>query len=199
MSKEREREAMKLTKQARDLNLLIGRSSLMLGKVYRRVSYAKLYREAGFASFDDWLAAVGDIGRSQAYLVMDLYTELEATVPAEVIAKLPLNNARDLVKLPESKRKDEETLAAACGQTNAQFRRRIEAVQPGLHLEDLEYIGFKVHASAKTTIEQALERAQEIYDLHTKGMALEFICADWLAGQNIPSEIDCQQAKEKVQ
>ncbi len=185
MADTREKEARFLTAEAKRLNLLIGRSSLALGKIYKRVNEQELFREAGYDSFELWLEAVGGIGRSQAYSVIKTYTTLEESqVPAEAIQRMPLNNARDLTRVASSKRTAPEVLEAAAELPNSQFRKYLEnKVQPGIALEPVDYKGFKVQEGALKVVQRALDMAVEQSGAETEGAALEYICAEWLAGQ----------------
>jgi hypothetical protein len=197
---EREQEARKLTEKARELNLLIGRSSMILGGVYMRVAEGKLWREAGFVSFEAWLVDVGDLRRSQAYALIDVRRELEGTVPEQEINRMPYNNARDLTKVPERKRTT-EMIAAACELPNRKFREYANAKVPGgLHLDEKDYKGFVLHAGALKVVEQAIALAREQEHLETDGAALEFICAQYLAGEpESPQYRAARQLVEKVQ
>ncbi len=196
----REEEAENLTNEAMHLYLQNQRNNLRFGAIFRRICEIEegkpLYRWAGYKTLDDWLEDVGVIGRSHAFHLRDLYTDLEKTIPAEVLSQLPLNNAEDLVKLPESKRKDKDTLEAARTMTNRKFREHIERLQPGMHLDSTDRITFKLHATAIPVVERAIKLAMD-QGARTRGEALENVCADWLAGQNIPSEIQAEKA-EKV-
>lgn len=193
-----ETEAQELTCEAMHLYLQNERNKLRFGAICRRMCAEEegkhLYQWAGFKTFDGWLESVGDLKRSQAYHLRDMSLALENSVPKEVIPNLPLNNAEDLLRLPASKRGNPETLDLACKSVNSKFREHINKVHPGLHLERRAYKGFKMEESAIVIVEQALDLAMEQAGVESEGAALEYICADWLAGQNTPSEKQLQEA-----
>jgi hypothetical protein len=193
---ERVQRARQLTKEAKDLNLLIGRSWTRIAKIYTEIDTDDLWRDAGFESFGDWLRAVGDHERSQAYEYKRIYREMqEAKIPEAVIAKVPLRNAKDLLKVPESKR-TAAVAKDACEQTNRQFRETIERVSPGLALDPHDYKGFKLGASAKQFIDEAIALAKEREEgVESDGQALEVICKAYMLGE---SERYRQAVKEVV-
>ena len=171
--------AMQLTKEARELNLTIQRSSLALGKIYKEVVETSAFTAAGYGSFDDWLEAVGDIKRSQAYSVIRTYTELSTTMSEEEMRDLPLNNAKDLTKIPEEKR-TEEVKAAARELPNRKFREYIEnRVVKGLNLDKSDYKTFQFDQTARVVIEETIVMVMEREGLKTEGAALEFLCSDY--------------------
>jgi hypothetical protein len=178
----REQEAKKLTEKAKELNRSIGRSSLALGGVYKLVDEGKLFKEAGFDSFEEWLAEVGDLKRSQAYSLIGTYRELQETIPEEAIETMQLNNARDLVKVPAKKR-TAALVRAASEMSNKNFREEVEKVQPGLALEERGYKGFQLDASQRLVVNQAINLARQKENLETDGAALELVCSQFLAAE----------------
>jgi hypothetical protein len=179
----RKQEAEKLTREVKELNQVIGRSWLARGKIYRRMIEAKLWPEVGYETLDEWLEAVGDVKKSQAYDLSNLYSELEATAPPDSVAKMTANNARIYTKLPDSQRRDAANLAAAEEMTEPKFRQYVQTRYPDLKIESSDYITFKVQATARIVIEQALKLAEEQFEAPTRGAALEYLCIDWLQSQ----------------
>ena len=183
MPMSRKAEAEKLTKQAKELNQVIGRSWLARGKIYRRMIEAKLWPEAGYESLDEWLEAVGDVKKSQAYDLSNLYSELEATAPPESVAKMTANNARIYTKLPQSQRRDAANLAAAEEMTEPKFRQFVQTRYPDLKIEASDYKGFKLQESALPVVMQTITEAMERFGFKAEGEALEYVCQEWRAGQ----------------
>ena len=198
MAMTRKEEAAKLTKQAKELNQVIGRSWLARGKIYRRMIEAKLWPEAGYETLDEWLEAVGDVKKSQAYDLSKLYSEIEATAPPECVAKMTANNARIYTKLPESQRRDAANLAAAEEMTEPKFRQYVQARYPDLKIEASDYKGFKLHESAMPVVMQTLTEAMEQFGAKTEGEALEYICSEWQAARGNVTAMQRQAVIEAV-
>jgi hypothetical protein len=186
----RQQEARKLTDDAKKLVLQMGRTHLALGKIFSRVRDGKFYKEAGYESFADWAQAVADIGRSWAYTLADLYTEVEATVPAEAIPTITVENAKLLVKLPENKRSDPTTLAAAQEMTGSEFHDYVDKAHPGLHIEKRHHETYWLSDDDHKIVEMAIKLAMARYGMATKSEALAKICEDFLnsEGEEIPGK-----------
>jgi hypothetical protein len=178
-----------LTRKAKESNLLIERTSLALGKIYAQVtSGAPPLYKLRFSTFEAWLDEVGDHRASQAYLLREQYLQLKDFLPDHVIERMPLNNARDFLKLPESKR-TEAVAEKACEQTNRKFRTTLNQIQPGLALEDKTYKGFVMDANVRPVIEQAITLAKERHGLTTDADALEYICAQFIAREDYEARV----------
>lgn len=176
-------KAKSLTKEARELNLSIGRSSLALGKIYKQVHDEKLFTEVGYETFEAWGQGVGDLGRSQMFSVIQTYTELrDSSIPEEAIAMLPLTNARDLLKIPLRKR-TVALVQMATSMSNKEFRAELEKSTPGLTLEARSYRGFQLEESQRLVVNQAINLARQKENLESDSSALELICAQFLASE----------------
>lgn len=173
---EREKEARELTEEAKAMVLQMGRTHLALGRIFARVREGKFYVEAGYESFPDWAHAVCDIGRSWAYTLADVWIEIKGTIPDDAIPMITVGNAQLLAKLPESKRSDSTTLAAAQEMTTADFHDYVQKLQPGLHIEKRHYETYYLSEADRKIVEEAVALAMEQYELKTKSEALAKIC-----------------------
>jgi hypothetical protein len=136
----------------------------------------------GFKSLDDWLDAIGDIGRSQAYGLAGIYRELSQTIPEEAITQMTVANAKDLAKVPVSKR-TADLVQAATQLPNKQYRDVQNKVVPNLAIEPKEYKGFQLDASALKVVEEGLALARKNENLETDSAALEFVFAQYVSSE----------------
>ena len=177
----REQEARKLTEQAKELNLLIGRTWVKLAAIYKRVVDEKLWN-VQYDSFGDWLAKVGDKGESQAYSLVATYRDLEEPVPEEAMERMTISNARDLTNIPAAKR-TAALVKAGAEQTNNEFRETLNKAVPGIALEQKSYKGFQLEKSQKEMVMRAINFARHKEEIESDEGALEFICAQYLISE----------------
>jgi len=182
--------ARQLTKEAKELNLSIQKSSMRLGGIYKRVRDGKLYLEIpGCEHFAEWVQMVGGLHASQAHALATTYEKLEDTVPKRDLERMAQNNAEDLSKVPD--RVKPKLVEAACTLTNAEFRKRVDAMAPGLHLPERGHISFAIDAQVEPLIKSVIQAVMVQQELKSQGAALEYLCSQWrLEHQELVQEIE---------
>lgn len=189
----RKEEAEKLTDDAKELNLLIGRSWVALASIYKRFVDDKLWRELGFTGFPEWLAAVGDKSESQAYAMAATYRDLSETIPEPALAQMTMANARDLAKLP-AKDRTAELVEAGTKMPNNQYREALNKAKPGIALEQTKYKGFQLEESAHDMVMRAIALAKRLEGVESDSGALEVVCSHFLASEGQESHYDAAKA-----
>jgi len=179
--KDKETLAGELTREAIELNLLIGRTWVRLARIYKQVVDDELWKFS-YASFQAWLVRVGDKGLSQAYSMIGIYRDLSETLAESVIEKMTMANARDLTEVPASKRTADD-VEAATRLTNNEYRRNLNLAHPGITLEPRTYKSFQFEESQLALVNQAIALAREKNGIGTDGGAMEHICQQFLAAE----------------
>ena len=141
------------------------------------------WKTLGYDSFNDYLDAACDWGRSQTYAGMRALEKL-SDLPAEVVERLPLGNAVILSNIPPQER-DAETVRDAVEGTQKNFVQSVKRRKPNLHINVSETVSFKLHEGAQEVWRNALEDAKE--EIGGKnvadGEAVEYIITQWQAGR----------------
>lgn len=176
----RKQQAVKLTDDAKALNLLIGRTWVALAAIYKQMRDDRLFEEVGYESFPDWLAAVGDVGRSQAYGMIQTYEDLKETLPDDAIAQMTMANARDLTKIPATER-TATLVEAATRMPNNEYRQELNQANPGIALEQRSYMGFQLELTVYEMARRALTLAKGEDDVDTDAAAFEVIISHYLS------------------
>ena len=178
----RKEEAEKLTSDAKALVLLAGRSWTAYAAICDRMIQEKLYEEIGFENFSSWCEEVGDKSAKSSYADAYAYHKLAETLPEAAIAQMPIGNARDLAKVPESKI-TADLVQKATETTNKRFRVAINKAVPNLHLEQTNQKKFDLQDSALKMVNEALALAKKDNDIEDDAGALEVICQAYLAAE----------------
>jgi hypothetical protein len=180
-------EAKSLTAEAMHLYLQNEQNKLHLGRICKEIHAVKdgkpMYKHAGFDTFELWLKEVSELGRTQAYLLMDLHTKVSEKLPPEVIHTLPLNNALDLMEMSDSNIQNPAMIEAAQTMTNSNFKKHIDKVQPGLHLSTMVYKGFKIESADLPRVAAVLEFAKQLFGVKAEGACLMEIMDEWAASK----------------
>ena len=170
-----------LGRQAKEGNLLIGRKMMAVAKIYEEVTAGDppLWQRCGYKELAVWLREVGDHEQTQAYRYAETYRKLKTRIPADVIDRLPLNNARDLMLVPDSAL-TYDVLKAATEMPNRRFREAVEREVPNLNLPTSVYLTYKVDATAEPWIRKAINVVMERQELKSQGAALEWLAVNFL-------------------
>ena len=140
-------------------------------------------------SFDEFLEKRFADSRRKAYYLMAIHEKL-TRIPKHELQQVGWSKATELVKVA---RKDGETFDCATWLHKAKelpkegFKCAVERHLTGKETEPWEILYFKVYKSQLPVVEKALETAALMLgNDKSRGYCLEMICADFLAGANLP-------------
>ncbi len=160
-----------------------------LGEYLCEVRAKQYWRLEKLNSFDHFLEKRFADSRRKAYYLMAIHEHL-TRVPKPQLREMGWTKARELVKVA---RKDGPEFACAPWVHKAkelpkeQFKREVERHLTGKETEAYEIIYFKLYKSQLPVVEKALETAALMLGTDkSRGYCLEMICADFLAGANLP-------------
>ena len=159
-----------------------------LGRYLCEVRAGQYWRLQNLKSFDEYLSRKFPESRRKAYYLMSIHEQLPRSVKKE-LKQVGWSKAAEIAKVA---RRDGEHFNCANWLHKAkempmqQFKDEVEQYLTG-DSEPSELIYFKVYRSQMPVIEQALEVAARMLGSDkSRGYCLEMICADFLAGLNIP-------------
>jgi len=160
-----------------------------LGEYLCEVRAKQYWRLEKLNSFDHFLEKRFADSRRKAYYLMAIHEHL-TRVPKPQLREMGWTKARELVKVA---RKDGPEFACAPWVHKAkelpkeQFKREVERHLTGKETEAYEILYFKLYKSQLPVVEKALETAALMLGTDkSRGYCLEMICADFLAGANLP-------------
>jgi len=162
-----------------------------LGEYLCEVRAKQYWRLEKLKSFDEFLEKRFADSRRKAYYLMTIHEHL-TRVPKPQLREMGWTKARELVKVA---RRDGDAFASCTWVHKAkelpreEFKREVERHLTGKETEPWEIIYFKLFKSQQAVVEQALETAGLMLGTDkSRGYCLEMICADFLAGANLPEE-----------
>lgn len=161
----------------------ISRKWSELGVELRDFRDNRRWQPLGFASLDAWIADVADelgMKRSTFYDVVTTSRKL-AELPAADIREMPRENAKDLARLPESKRRP--LIQAAKEKPNREFRQLVNSQLEGAAREKNIVMSFSVPESQAVQIEETLKVSGWLAETEVRAEQLEFICAEFLSAR----------------
>lgn len=167
----------------RDLEKQISQTWYEAGQIGLAMRNSRGWELLNFGSFNQWLLDAAPKSRSVVYAAINALEELN-DVPAEELKEIAHSTVHILKKLPKEVRKNPAVREAAKKLTTKEFGRKMKADHPELHLENYIKTEFLFEASQEKVIDEAIEKAKALYDLPTKELAIEAICADWLLTEN---------------
>lgn len=167
----------------RDLEKQISQTWFEAGEIGLYMRNSKGWDLLGFHSFNAWLLDAAPKSRSVVYAAINALEELK-DVPSEELKEIAHSTVHVLKKLPKQVRSNPAVREAAKVLTTKEFSRKMKADHPELHLENYIKTEFYFESSQEKVVDHAIEKAQELYDLPTKELAMEAICADWLLTEN---------------
>lgn len=150
-------EALRQHERIKALAVHISRKWNDLGLELRDFRDHQRWRPLGYPSIDAWIKDVADelgLHRSTFYDVVATVTKL-AEVKPEDLRQMPRENAKDLARLPESKRP--QFLAAAKEKPNREFRREINTQLVGAAREGSIVVAFRLPQTLSDFIEETLK------------------------------------------
>jgi hypothetical protein len=160
-----------------------------LGEYLCEVRAKQYWRLEKLNSFDEFLEKRFVDSRRKAYYLMTIHEHL-TRVPKPQLREMGWTKARELVKVA---RKDGAEFVCAPWVHKArelpkeQFKREVERHLTGKETEAWEIIYFKLYKSQLPVVEKALETVGLMLGTDkSRGYCLEMICADFLAGANLP-------------
>jgi len=160
-----------------------------LGEYLCEVRARQYWRLDNLNSFDEFLEKRFADSRRKAYYLMAIHEKL-ARIPKHELQQVGWSKATELVKVA---RKDGETFDCATWLHKAKelpkegFKCAVERHLTGKETEPWEILYFKVYKSQLPVVEKALETAALMLGSDkSRGYCLEMICADFLAGVNLP-------------
>jgi hypothetical protein len=160
-----------------------------LGEHLCEVRAKQYWRLEHLKSFDEFLDRRFADSRRKAYYLMAIHEHL-TRVPKPQLQEIGWTKARELVKVA---RKEGSEFACAPWVHKAkelpkeQFKREVERHLTGKETEPWEILYFKIYKSQLVVIEKALETAALMLGTDkSRGYCLEMICADFLAGAQLP-------------
>jgi hypothetical protein len=139
----------------------------------------------GCQGWDEYLTKFMDGATSTGYRAASLIDAL-GRLPDAILLTIPLTNAVELARLPESKRFGKKMLELSSKLPCAEFREQVHALLPGAAKPEKETM-FKVPHSLKGVVEKTLKIAKTVEELEKDEDALEAIM---LAYQNAPCELE---------
>ncbi len=176
----------KRSDQERDLRFV------ELGRYLCEVRAGQYWRTDNLKSFDDFLEKKFPDSRRKAYYLLAIHEHLRR-VPKRHLEQIGWTKARELVKV--ARRDGEEFDCApwvhkASTLRREEFKREVDRYLTGKETEAWELIYFKLYKSQIPIIEKALETAGLMLGSDkSRSYCLEMICADFLAGANLDSQV----------
>jgi len=162
-----------------------------LGEYLCEVRAKQYWRLENLKSFDEFLEKRFADSRRKVYHLMTIHEHL-TRVPKPQLREMGWTKARELVKVA---RKDGDAFSSCTWVHKAkelpreEFKREVERHLTGKETEPWEIIYFKLFKSQQAVVEQALETAGLMLGTDkSRGYCLEMICADFLAGANLPED-----------
>ena len=162
-----------------------------LGEYLCEVRVKQYWRLENLKSFDEFLEKRFADSRRKAYYLMTIHEHL-TRVPKPELREMGWTKARELVKVA---RKDGDAFASCTWVHKAkelpreEFKREVERHLTGKETEPWEILYFKVYKSQLSVVEKALETAGLMLGTDkSRGYCLEMICADFLAGADLPED-----------
>jgi hypothetical protein len=160
-----------------------------LGEYLCEVRAKQYWRLEKLKSFDEFLEKRFADSRRKAYYLMAIHEHL-TRIPKHELQKVGWSKATELVKVA---RRDGEQFDCATWLHKAKelpkegFKVAVERHLTGKETEPWEIIYFKVYKSQLSVVEKALETVALMLGTDkSRGYCLEMICADFLAGANLP-------------
>jgi len=160
-----------------------------LGEYLCEVRARQYWRLDNLNSFDEFLEKRFADSRRKAYYLMAIHEKL-TRIPKHELQQVGWSKATELVRVA---RKDGESFDCATWLHKAKelpkegFKCAVERHLTGKETEPWEILYFKAYKSQLPVIEQALETAAPMLGSDkSRGYCLEMICADFLAGANLP-------------
>jgi hypothetical protein len=132
-----------------------------------------------YTSFNSWLLNACPKSRSVVYAAIGALDELKDISPAD-LKQIRHSTAHVLKKLPRAMRAQPDVIADAKRMTTKEFVSKVKRERPDLHLEQFIPCEFRFTESQEKVIDKALAKAMEVYELPTRELAFEAICADWM-------------------
>lgn len=177
MSSNRQSEALELQAEIQSREREIGTKSLALGPYYRQMHDQRLYQPLGYKSFDDWIDEESTLSRSRVYDIIHTWTQLEGSFPESAIGKMVYENARVLVEafqdnVPE-RFQTPAMVKALHESSNAQFRRYLNTLMPGLKLEKRWTKTFQLSQSQHGIIRHAINKIKKEHGAVSDAEAIE--------------------------
>jgi hypothetical protein len=173
---DKKRRAIRVDREVRELVRGINRAWFQVGRLCERCRNELLYIELGFKTFDSWIDDAVGCSRSRAYVAMRVTRDLVPIRDAD-LNRMTMQNADLLSRVPKSKQA--ELVQAAQMQTEQEFRSTVDAVVPGLHLEDKVHVEFWVPRSLAEAIESCIEMAKVLNETDSRASAIEAIFAEY--------------------
>ena len=147
--------------------------------------------EGDSGSFKDFIQDSFGLHYRKAMYLINIYDGLvEANIPWSKVSGLGWTKLKELADILTPENVD-EWVAKAQAMTTLNLQAAVKAYKAGELSADgttdpdssgVSTITFKVHPDQKETIKEAVEKAQEEADTEFKGVALEAICINYLAG-----------------
>jgi hypothetical protein len=191
MNKEKKQLAFDLDREVRKLVREMDQAWLRVGRLCEQCRSQELYRELGYERFDDWISDAVGWSRSRAYVAMRAARDLVPIRDAD-LDQITMQNAEILSRVPKSKQA--RLVEAAQRQTEREFRETVDAIVPGLHLEDKVHVEFWLPRSLAEVIERCIEKAKVLNETGSKTAALEAIFAEYdLQHANPEEELEAQR------
>jgi hypothetical protein len=131
-----------------------------LGKAGREMMDQKLFKEAGFDSFDECVENALGSARSTVFEAMSILKGFGTSMPESTMLQIPKENLKVLLKLPERKRQQKGILKIAASATSIDFKKYLSK-EHDLHLLDRSRMQFTdVPVDARPRIELAYHGAK---------------------------------------
>jgi len=175
--------AQKQNERIKALATHIGRKWSDLGLELRDFKENHRWAALGYKSLNAWITDVSDelgFKRSTFYDVATIAQKLQE-LPAADVREMPRENAKDLARLPESKRK--ALVEDAKSTSNREFRKKVNAQLEGAAREKNIVVSFSVPESQADQLEEALSAAGWCGETPIRAEQLEFICVEFLGAQ----------------
>ena len=169
----------------------MGFANFKLGGVLSAIQDNDWWTDSGYAKFKEFIPGEFGLHYRKALYLIKIYDALvEADIPWSKVSGLGWSKLKDLADILTPENVD-EWVAKATDMTILQLQEAIKAYKAGELSADgttdpdssgVTTITFTVHPDQKETIIEAIDQAKEDADTEFKGVALEAICLNFLAG-----------------
>ena len=185
-------------KKIRDTVALMGRTYIVLARLFEEADKKKYWHVLGFDSCREYIQDRTGASRSGVYLAIGLVRELAGDVPDHELEKIPLSNAQTLSYAPSKVRSDPAVIRAAQEMPAKDFTKHIDRKCPSLHIAEIKsrHIEWWVDSSFLEKYNEAMEKGKRIYGTESRNEILEGMVALFL---ETPDEVLLQQHQGDVQ
>jgi hypothetical protein len=175
-------DAIAHDKKIRDTVALMGRTYIVLAKLFEEADQKRYWHVLGFDSCREYIQDRTGASRSGVYLAIGLVRELAGDVPDHELEKIPLSNAQTLAYAPGKVRSDPAMIRAAQEMPAKDFRNHMDRRCPTLHIKEIRsvHVDWWLDKTLNDKWEEAMEKGRRILSTESKNVVLEAMIALFL-------------------